>query len=269
MYQNGKWKEKEILFDQSTRENEVRSIEKRMEINNQYNEYLMQSDDKNYIELEISDVLKELDSNRILSEEDRLELKDYFLNEVENLNAVGLNDREALLIAKKRFGVLEDVNVEYQKVKPGFDLLRFGIIGVVGFCMIKIFTISIDITSQLFWLIYYQFDPAFVRNFIVMDVPFRFLLIIIFGFIGSRIVSRVNFRSLASLWKFPIFYILAEVLVRIYYFVIPMGAFDGDISMSMEFFSNSYIVNYPLLAFIMVFASYKMYKMKVLEMEYV
>ena len=42
-----------------------------MAINNQYNEYFMQSGDKNYIELEINSVLKELDSNRILSEEDR------------------------------------------------------------------------------------------------------------------------------------------------------------------------------------------------------
>lgn len=229
----------------------------------------MQSDDKNYIELEISGVLRELDSNRILSEEDRLELKDYFLNEVESLNAIGLNDNEALLIAKKRFGVLEDVNAEYQKVKPSFDLLRFGIIGVVGFCMIKIFTIIIHFTSQLVWMMYYYIDPGFVRKWIVADVPLRFLLIIVFGFIGSKLITKVNFRSLASLWKFPIFYIFAEVINRLYIFIIPVGAFEGDTSLNMEFFSNNYMINYPLLFFIMIFASYKMYKMKVLEMDYV
>lgn len=229
----------------------------------------MESRNEDYISSGIEKVLLELDRNRILNEEDRLELNDYFLTEVENLEEAGLNEQEALLVAKKRFGVVDEIHDEYVKVKPGFDLLRYGIIGVVAFCMIKIFVILINLFSQIFWMVYYQFDPRFVREHVILDVPFRLVLILILGYVGGKLVSRMNFKNLSSLWKFPIFYIVAEVLSRLYFFILHFHLFSSDLQMTMEFFSNSTIVNYTLLAFVMVFASYKMYKMRIWEMEYV
>jgi hypothetical protein len=240
-----------------------------MGVNNQYNEYLMQSDGNNYIAAEIKNVLLELDSNRILSRDDRLELKDHFLNEVENLNDLGLNDQEALLIAKKRFGVLEDVQTEYQKVKPNFDLVRYGIIGVVAFCMINIFAISIDLFSKIFWLFTYEISDIFALLYYSFDIPFRIFLIFVFGFFANKMITKVNFINLASLWKFPIIYFLFEFVNRCFYFILPGSGFSSELLWHMSLNSNAYLLNYILAIFIMIFASYKMYKMKVLDMDYV
>jgi hypothetical protein len=229
----------------------------------------MQNKETNDIDFEIGLVLSELDKNRILSHEDRLELKDYFLTEIEELTALGLNTQEALIIAKKRFGVLDEVMDDYKKVNSGIDILRFGIIGVVGYCIIQLFSISINFISQIFWMVFYQFNSGIELYFYVFDVPLRVLLIFVMGWITSKYFTRVNFNSLASLWKFPIFYFLAAVISRLFYFMVPSLEFHIDVLKIKEFMSNEYIVNYSLLAFVMLFVSYKMYKMKILEMEYV
>jgi hypothetical protein len=229
----------------------------------------MQTHGKNYIDLEIESILSQLDRNRILSLEDRIELRDYFLNEVDNLNGIGLNDQEALLIAKKRFGALDEVTLEYQKVKPGFDILRFGVIGVVGFCLIKTFSLLINLSSQLFWMIRMELSHSIFLEYHLFDIPFRFLLIIVFGFIANRWITKDNFKSLTSFWIFPIIYIIAEVINKTYELLLIGSSFASELQWHMSLVYNGYIVNYVLIGFIMLFASYKLYKMNVLDMEYI
>ena len=229
----------------------------------------MQSEDKSLIELEIQQVLIELDSNQILSNEERLELKDHFLCEVEDLTELGLREEEALLVAKKRFGVLEEVEEEYKKVKPSLDWLRYGIIGVVCFSLVKTLTIVVNTIAESFWMSYYYFDPSFVVRYIGFDVPLRFILILIVGWGASKVITKMNFKSLVSLWKIPIFYLLLEFVRRLFMFIFPISVFKSGIVMTMQFFQNSIIISYSTLALILLVVSYKMYKMKVMEIEYV
>ncbi len=240
-----------------------------MAINNRYNEYFMETKGENNIELEIKNVLDRLDSNQILSPEERIEVKDHFLCEIEELTELGLREEEALLVARKRFGALEEVNLEYQKVNPKYDFLRYGIIGVVLFCIVKILTILVGIVAESFWMVYYQFDPAFVVSNIILDIPLRFILVIIFSFITVKVISKRKFSSLVSLWQFPIIYLLFEIVRRSFMFLFPISAFNGSIILSMKYMTNNSIVNYCLLAIIMIVASYKMYKLKVVKMKYV
>lgn len=230
----------------------------------------MQSEDESLIEFEIQQVLKELDGNEILSKEERIELKDHFLCEVEDLTKLGLRDKEALLVAKKRFGVLEDVEEEYKKVKSSLDWMRYGIIGVVVFCLIKILIILLNTFSEIFWIVYHLADPKFVENYILLDIPLRFILILIIGFITSKIINRMNFKNLASLWKFPIFYLFSELFRRLFtFYVLPISTFHEDLYLTMAFFSNTNLVSYSLLLLMMIIATIKLYKMKVMDMEYV
>jgi len=240
-----------------------------MAINHRNNEHFMETKGKNNIEIEIKNVLDKLDSNQILSPEERIELKDHFLCEIEDLTKIGLRDEEALLVARKRFGALEEVNMEYQKVNPKYDFLRYGIIGVVLFCIVKILTILVSIVTEAFWMIYYQFDPAFVVSNIILDIPLRFILVIVFGVITVKIISKRKFDSLVSLWQFPIIYLLFEVVRRLFMFLFPISTFNGSVILTMKYLTNNSIVNYCLVAIIMIIASYKMYKLKVLKMKYV
>lgn len=228
----------------------------------------MERNGKNSVDLEIQDVLEELNCNQILSEEERIELKDHFLCEIENLTGIGLRDEEALLVAKKRFGVLEEVNMEYQKVKPRYDLMRYGIIGVVMFCMVKILMISVSHIVGFFWMISYYFDPNFAIQNIGFDVPLRIVLVIVFGLFAAKILSRRKFPNLISFWQFPIIYLLLEIVSRLIIFVFPPVMFNGSMILTIQYLTNNSYVNYISLVIILLIASYKMYKLKVIKMEY-
>lgn len=229
----------------------------------------MWSSEQNTIEIGIQKVLKELDKNNILSAEEKIELKDHFLCEVEELTSLGLRDEEALLIARKRFGILEDVNKEYQKVKPRFDWMRYGIIGVVVFCMVKILMITVDMLTEAFWMVYYIFDPAFVVRFIALDVPLRFLLVLILGLIFGKLMSKRKFKSLISFWQFPIIYLLIEVLRILFEYFFPPTMFNGSLILTLQSLNSNIIINYVLLGFMLTMVSYQMYRLKVIRMEYV
>jgi len=229
----------------------------------------MERHSKSLIEEELQIVLNELDGNKMLSEGDKVELKDHFLCEIEDLVGIGLREEEAFLVAKKRFGVLEEVKMEYEKVKPRFEWMRYGIIGVVVFCIAKIMTISINMIAQSFWMAYYYFDPVFVVGNIALDVPLRIVLVVVFSILAGRYISKQKFNSLISFWQFPIIYLFLEFVSRLFTFLFPMSFFKGSMILSMQFFTNNAIMNYTLLVIIMIFSSYKMYKLKVIDMEYV
>ncbi|MDF1697781.1 MAG: hypothetical protein P1U56_18180 [Saprospiraceae bacterium] len=214
----------------------------------------------------ISDIIGELNQNDVLSKVERDEIEDHFYCELDELTELGLMEEEALLIARKRFGLLEDVSAEYKKVSPQWNLMQYGIIGVVGYCLVCSITLFVNMISEWFWMLYYQVDPYFVQKNILLDIPMRFILVLICGLLLTKVISKMNLTNLRALWKIPILYVVLSLIQRGLSFVVLPSLMHPYISKHLELFAISNIVTNTTFAFILIVASIKLYKIRILEL---
>ncbi|MFT6337675.1 MAG: PadR family transcriptional regulator PadR [Saprospiraceae bacterium] len=95
----------------------------RMEIDNKHNGQIVDFKDYDLVKEEIELVLAQLNSNQILSLQDEIEIEDHFYCDVQELCEKGLTTKEALLVARNRFGALDGIREYYEIVRPENTLM--------------------------------------------------------------------------------------------------------------------------------------------------
>lgn len=183
----------------------------------------MDSKDYNLVKEEILLVISELNSREILSSQDKIEIEDHFYCDIENLVGNGLSTREALLVARSRFGELDGIREDYEEVKPQENALYFVFVGVLLFSFLKGLVVAVNMIAQMFWIGAYVYNPTFIENNFWMDIPLRFVLLGFGIWLSFRLFNKISTIKLNKFWYVPILYIILEVVHRIMGFIVVPG----------------------------------------------
>jgi len=231
----------------------------------------MESKDYNIVKQEVEHVLAVLNSQQILTLQDEVEIEDHFFCNVEDLQSQGLNTREALLIARSRFGALDGIREDYEVVRPENSWLQYAFVAILGFSFLKMSINFIDLISETFWVSKLYF--GFGGDFLYLDLPIRLLL---FGFIFSfawKYIKKKGALDINKLWYVPILYLISELVSRLASFIVFPGINQDILSDNVQYIGQIWythaIFSIVIMIAVTIFASYKLYKMKKEDLQYV
>mgnify|MGYP003667911897 CR=1 FL=1 len=234
-------------------------------------------DTKDYyiVKEEIALVISELNSKEILSSQDKIEIEDHFYCDVEELVNSGLSTKEALLVARSRFGELDGIREDYEIVKPESNLLYFGVIGILIFSCVKGLYVAIDILSNLFWYTFSVLGQSVRKDNLWLDIPARLFLFISGIMLMLHFVKRSKIINFNRFWYIPLIYLLLEVLGGILDFFILQEFFrrsfhNTDSHALLLQMENLNIISWFLgLSIISIISSFSLLKLKRNENRYV
>lgn len=240
-----------------------------MEINNKHNERIMDSKDYGLVKEEIALVISELNNKEILSNQDKIEIEDHFYCDVEDLVGNGLSTREALLVARSRFGELNGIREDYEVVKPEENILYFVFMGVLLFSVMKGLLIAVNMTAQIFWSGVDYYTSTFLENHLWFDIPLRISLLAIGLWFLFRLSKRNPIVNFSRFWYVPLVYVLMEVINRVLFFLVMTG-----INKNYLYYHGDMLVNEAYMVIIStflasLFVSFKLFKLKKEEHKYV
>lgn len=234
-----------------------------MGIDNQHNEYIMESKDYELVRAEVELVIFELNSKQILSRQDQIEIKDHFYCDIEDMVSTGLSTREALLVARSRFGELKGIREDFEVVKPEVEWIYYCFIGVLFYSILKSVIILTNFISLSIWMSSLFISNTLFTEYSYLDIPFRILVLVSIGWAIFSSVKRKNIKNIHQLWFVPLIYLGLEVGNRILNYVLIPGGIFGD---SYSYYGIMHLSNaiiFALTVLIMaVFSSIKLYKVK-------
>ena len=244
-----------------------------MAIDNEHNGQIMDSKDYDLIKEEIELVISELNNKEILSSQDKIEIEDHFYCDVEELLKNGLSTKEALLVARSRFGELEGIRKDYEVVKPENNLLYFGVIGILIFSCVKGLFVVIDILSNVFWYRSAVLGQSFIKDNLWLDIPARLFLFIGGIMLMLNFIKRNKIISFNRFWYIPIIYLLMEVAGRLLDVFIIQEFFrqttDNTYAILLQMENLNIISWFSAVFIISIISSYSLFKLKRNENKYV
>ena len=229
----------------------------------------MDSKDYGLIKAEIEFVLSELNRREILSSQDEVEIEDHFYCEVEDLVGNGLSTKEALLVARNRFGELDGIREDYEVVKPTESILYLVFIGVLLFSIFKGILVAVNMITKLFWIGTSIYNSSFLEKNIWLDIPLRFILLGM-GLVGMiQLFKRNAAMNFSRFWYVPLLYVAMEILNRFIGFMILPLANPYWIDDYGQMIQNEAIVGIVSIFLISLVVSGGLFKIKRDEHRYV
>lgn len=233
----------------------------------------MDSKDYGLVKEEITLVISELNNKEILSNQDKIEIEDHFYCDVEDLVGSGLSTREALLVARSRFGPLDSIREDYEVVKPEENLLYYVFIGVLLFSFMKGLFVAINMIAQVFWIGIYIYNSTFIENNFWMDIPLRFTLLGIGLLVSFWLFKRNPTVNFNRFWYVPILYFVLEVMHRTMGFIVLPGINPYEPVNALRTYGvmmqNESFVGIVLILLISLVVSFKLFRLKREEYRYV
>lgn len=174
-------------------------------------------------------VLQEINRNRILNEEEQDQIRDHFYCEIEDLESKGLIAEEALLVAKRRFGHVELINEEFQKVKFGSRFYRLGILLVVSICVAHLSMIAVNEIYNVFWMFMSYIRPEYLTaDAMKLSFNLKIILYVVSAFFGARIVLKFGQKPGNTFWVFPILYVLFSFVSKLLFVFYSIHTVDNE-----------------------------------------
>lgn len=194
--------------------------------------------------------LCQIDRQGLLSGDEREEITDHLLTEMEMLQENDLSEREAFTLATRQFGPSELISLEYQRVKPQYNI-RKAIIAAALFLFLFVFLAgSLYALSSVVWKLSREFALSTTAEK-YLDIGLK--VIFIFGSI-AYLWWRFNRRSTPKTWEMiliPILGLTAPFFNNILnYFLSNTGHISYSTLLSGHW--NSYIILSILLAGILI-----------------
>lgn len=124
----------------------------------------MENANQSKLEVAIDDYLQQLQEKGNYTSEDILELKNHLVDNVIELREKDLEDDEAFMIAKKRLGKEEILNVEFKKINGNRFINR------------ELFILVLSICTYLFAYYFYIFVVSFIKQLAYYKVKYITLL---------------------------------------------------------------------------------------------
>jgi hypothetical protein len=233
----------------------------------------MEPKDYELVKEEIELVISELNTREILTNHDIIEIEDHFYCDVEELILGGLTTKEALLVARSRFGELNEIREDYEVVKPESNLLYFSFIAVLGFSILKGLLVLINIVSQIFWMNLSVYYPSFLEDNFWTDLPIRFMLLGAGMWILVRIIKKRPIVNFNRFWYVPLVYLSMEMFNRFLGFIVLPGVYNytttKELRLYGEMLQSEAIIGVFSIFLITITVSIKLYKMMKREHQYV
>lgn len=164
------------------------------------------------LDLAISQYISQVNSGKILSEEEKDQIYDHFRSETSSLQNSGLNVKEAFFVAKMRFGDSDSIQKEFAKAKPWNSLLQAIAAAFVLVLGIKLILNVAKALSFLIILVLKEFSDTSIEAYLnVGDWIFRAGLITSLTYIGYVILTKAKITHIKHLWPVPVLFALSEV----------------------------------------------------------
>lgn len=211
IYQKRGWEKPEVLFTQTTWKNSFGISPAGMGTYQQHIASIMEQSTEFNLEANLSDYLRELNTNRIISVEEQDELFDHLSCEIEALRDTGLSTEESFLISRKRLGEPTVLSSEYQKAKPWTRTVQFVVSAVVFVLGLKaIFNMmtitSLSVTGLLTQVPIIDMEVFKTWGDIVLQISC--LVVCLFGM--TILVRKVVTDRGIFTWLFPVIFLASE-----------------------------------------------------------
>lgn len=165
------------------------------------------------LESNLSDYLRELNTNRIISMEEQDELFDHMSCEIEDLRNTGLSTEESFLISRKRLGEPTLLSSEYQKAKPWTRTIQFLVSSVVFVLGLKAIFNMMTITSLSVTGLLTKFpfmDMQAFQGWGDIGLQISCLVVCLFGM--TILVRKVVTDRGIFTWLFPVIFLASEAV---------------------------------------------------------
>ena len=125
------------------------------------------------LQVQINAWVEHLKSEPSITESDRVELQSHFLDIIDGLTEVGLDEEEAFLIASRRMGSLVDWDEDYKEVNNSIIQMRKPLIILAGVLIYFLFYFLIKFSSKLIFIVLLLND---IDGYIAVRWVFRYLV---------------------------------------------------------------------------------------------
>ncbi len=202
------------------------------------------------LESNLSDYLRELNTNRIISMEEQDELFDHMSCEIEALRDTGLSTEESFLISRKRLGEPTLLSSEYQKAKPWTRTIQFLVSAVVFVLGLKAIFNMMTITSMSVIGLLTKFPFMDMQAFQGWgDIVLQISCLAVCLFAMTILVRKVVTDRGVFTWLFPVIFLASEgvKLAVLGYTASVLGIGPYEVGSSMHH-SHLIILSLTLLA---------------------